>query len=341
MTKLPMLGATALTLTLATTAFADTPTLTISVYGVAQDAYKADLYDPFEAKCGCKLVVEAGNSSERLAKLEANAAAPVVDVIAFSDANALDAETKGLLAPLDPAKVPNMANIYDFAQDPVGGHMAVGYTFYGTSIVYRSDKVTVNSWLDLFSDPLKGQVALPNITTTQGPLALFMLQKALGKESDDFVDAIDLVAANKDNIVTFYEKGSQIPQLLQQEEILAAVVGRFGWANIKKLDMPIAWAAPKEGQTGGMNVLAMVKGTAQADLAQSFIDYWLSAEVQTKLAEGLVDSPVNTAVTVSDEIADGLTYGADTAASMSFLAPAVQAAHRDAWLAGWNEKVAQ
>ena len=30
-------------------------TLTISVYGFAQDAYKKLVYDPFEAKCGCKL----------------------------------------------------------------------------------------------------------------------------------------------------------------------------------------------------------------------------------------------------------------------------------------------
>lgn len=70
---------------------------------------------------------------------------------------------------------------------------------------------------------------------------------------------------------------------MQQEEILAAVVGRFGWPGIKKINMPIAWATPKEGQTGGMNVLALAKGAKQSDLALKFIDYWLSAEVQQKI----------------------------------------------------------
>lgn len=316
-------------------------TLTISVYGIAQDAYAEALYKPFEARCGCKLVIESGNSAERLAKLEANAAAPVVDVIAFSDANALEAANKGLIVPIDPAKVPNLANIYEFARDPLGNGTAIGYTFYGTSIVYRSDKVKVESWLDLFSDELKGQIALPNISTTQGPITLMMLEKAAGGSDPAFGTALDLIAKHKGDVVTFYERGSQIPQLLQQEEILAAVAGRFGWPAIAKLDMPVAWAMPKEGQTGGMNVLALAKGAKDEDLAYQFIDYWLSAEVQEKLALGLVDSPVNTGVTVPAEIADSLTFGPEMANSIHFLPPAQQIEHRDAWLAGWNAKVAQ
>lgn len=321
-------------------AFAET-TLTVSVYGIAQDEYTAALYKPFEEKCGCKLVVETGNSSERAAKLEANSANPVVDVIALSDTDALVAGRKGLLQPLDPAAIPNMAQIYEFARDPVGDNWAVGYTFYGTSIVYRSDLVTVESWLDLFSDELKGQVALPNITTTQGPIMLYMLESALGSDDPNFAKAIELVAQHKDDVVTFYEKGSQIPQLLQQEEILAAPVGRFGWANLRKLDLPITWATPKEGQTGGMNVLSIVAGTKQPELAAQFIDFWLSAEVQQKLAEGLVDSPVNTTVEVPEDIAEGLTYGAETAAAIHFLPPALQVEHRNGWLDAWNNQVAR
>lgn len=322
-------------------ALAQDKTLTISVYGIAQDAYAEALYKPFEAMCGCKLVVESGNSAERLAKLEANAAAPTIDVIAFSDANALEAANKGLIVPIDAAKVPNVANIYEFARDPLGNGTAIGYTFYGTSIVYRTDKVTIDSWLDLFSPDLQGLVALPNISTTQGPITLMMLEKAAGGTDPGFGTAIDLIAKHKGDIVTFYERGSQIPQLLQQEEIVAAVAGRFGWPAIAKLGMPVAWAMPKEGQTGGMNVLALVKGAKDDALALQFIDYWLSAEVQEKLALGLVDSPVNTGVTVPAEIADSLTFGPDMANAITFLPPAQQVENREAWLAGWNAKIAQ
>lgn len=341
MTK-TLLAAASLIALSAGIAAADDKTLTISVYGVSQDEYKASLYAPFEEKCGCKLVIEQGNSSERLAKLEANKAKPVVDVIAFSDANALDASNKGLTQAIDPAKVPNLANLYDFAQDPIGGNKAVAYTFYGTSIAYDSAVIDgIDSWLDLLSDKLKGQVAIPNISTTQGPITLYMIEKALGSDDMNFTKAIEKVAENRDGIVTFYEKGGQIPQLMQQGEIAAAPIGRFGWANLVKTVPTAKWAAPKEGQTGGMNVLALVEGTQKADLAYEFINYWLSDEVQQKIAEALVDSPVNKNVTVSDEIAGNLSYGAEMAASISFVPAAAQLENRDAWLAGWNDKVAQ
>ena len=341
MSKHLFLAASALALSAGFAAAAD-KTLTISVYGASQDAYQAGLYTPFEEKCGCKLVIEQGNSSERLAKLEANAAAPVVDVIAFSDANALEAAQKGLTQPLDHAKLSNIANLYDFAQDPVGDKAAVAYTFYGTSIAYDGAVIdSVDSWLDLFSDKLKGQVALPNISTTQGPVTLYMIEKALGSEDPTFAKAIEKVAENRDNIVTFYEKGGQIPQLMQQGEIAAAPIGRFGWANLIKTVPTAKWAAPKEGQTGGMNVLALVKGSQNEELAYEFIDYWLSAEVQQAIALSLADSPVNKLVEVPADVAENLSYGEEMAAAISFVPAQAQIEHRNSWLEGWNAKVAQ
>lgn len=113
-------------------------TLTISVYAFAQDAYKEALYDPFEALCNCKLVIETGNSVERMAKIEANAADPVIDMAVISSHDALSLAQKGLLQPIDPAKLTNYDKLYASAQDPLGDHMAVGYTFYASSIVYLS-----------------------------------------------------------------------------------------------------------------------------------------------------------------------------------------------------------
>ena len=75
-----LLASSALLLVTAPAASAQEKTLTISVYGFAQDAFKELVYTPFEQKCGCKLVVETGNSVERLAKMEANKANPVIDM---------------------------------------------------------------------------------------------------------------------------------------------------------------------------------------------------------------------------------------------------------------------
>ncbi|NEJ70327.1 extracellular solute-binding protein [Rhizobium phaseoli] len=316
-------------------------TLTISVYAFAQDDFRTLVYDPFEAQCGCKLVVETGNSVERLAKLEANKANSVIDLAAVSMADALAASRAGLIDKIDTAKLPSFGKLYDVAKDPNGDGMSVGYTFYATSIAYRSDKMKIDSWTDLLKPEYVGHVAFPNVTTNQGPPALYMLGLALGKDTPDLKGPIEALGEKKDEIVTFYEKSSQLVQLMQQEEIWAAPIGRFSWAGFTKLDVPVAWATPKEGQTGGMNVLVLTKGSKNQDLALEFMDFWLSTDIQTKLAEKLIDSPANREVKLSEAAANNLTYGEETARSLKLIPSAVALDNRAGWLKTWNEKVGQ
>jgi putative spermidine/putrescine transport system substrate-binding protein len=316
-------------------------TLTISVYAFAQDDFKTLVYDPFEAQCGCKLVVETGNSVERLAKMEANKANPVVDLAAVSMADALAASRAGLTDKIDTTKLANFDKLYDVAKDPNADGMSVGYTFYATSIAYRSDKMKIESWADLLKPEYVGHVAFPNVTTNQGPPALYMLGLSLGKDTPDLQGPIAALGEKKDDIVTFYEKSSQLVQLMQQEEIWAAPIGRFSWAGFTKLDLPVAWATPKEGQTGGMNVLVLTKGSKNQDLAMQFMDFWLSTEIQTKLAEKLIDSPANSEVKLSEAAAGNLTYGEETAKSLKLIPSAIALDNRAGWLKTWNEKVGQ
>ncbi|AVH44588.1 ABC transporter substrate-binding protein [Agrobacterium tumefaciens] len=340
MKKIILASGTALMLTMGA-AEAQDKTLTISVYAFAQDEFKELVYTPFEKQCGCKLVVETGNSVERLAKMEANKANPVVDLAIVSMADALSATRKDLIQKIDASKVPNIEKLYDIAKDPNGDGMSVGVNFYATSIVYRTDKMKIDSWADLLKDDIVDHVAFPNVTTNQGPPALYMLGKAIGKDTPDLSGAIEAVGEKKDDIVTFYVKSSQLVQLMQQEEIWAAPIGRFSWAPFTKLDLPLAWATPKEGQTGGMNVLVVPKGTKNEDLALQFMDFWLSTDVQKALAEKLVDSPTNREVKVSDEVANNITYGDETAKSLQLIPSDVTLDNRDKWLSEWNAKVGQ
>ncbi len=322
-------------------AHADDKTLTISTYSISQDDFKTIVYEPFEKICGCKIVVETGNSVQRLAKMEENKDHPVVDMAVVSMADALNASRKGLLDKIDTSKLANFNKLYDIAKDPNHDGMSVGYTFYSTSIVYRSDKMKIDSWADLLKPEYASHIAWPNVSTTGGPPSLYMLGLALGKDAPDLAAPIAAIGEKKDDIVTFYETSSQLVQLMKQEEIWAAPTGRFAWAPFTKLGMPIAWATPKEGQTGGMNVMILTKGSKNQALAMQFMDFWLSTEVQTKLAEKMVDSPANKEVKVSDAVAANITYGEDTAKSLKLIPSAVALDNRAGWVKTWNEKVGQ
>lgn len=316
-------------------------TLTISVYGFAQDAFKDILYTPFEAICDCDLVVETGNSVERLAKLEANKANPVVDMAVMSHFDALQAARADLIQPIDVSKLSNYELLFDAVKDPIGDNLAIGYTAYATSIVYRTDKVKIESWNDLFQDDLKGRVAFPNITTTQGAISLYMVGKAMGDDDMSLKAPMGRIAENRDDFVTFYERTSSLIQLFQQDEIWAASTGRYAWEGLHNIDVPMGWAEPKEGQTGGINVMVMTKGTKNEELALKFMDFWLSTPIQTKLAEAIVDSPVNSEVNLPPEIAENLTYGEAVINNLQLIPAADILDHREEWIETWNNEVAQ
>jgi putative spermidine/putrescine transport system substrate-binding protein len=71
------------------------------------------------------------------------------------------------------------------------------------------------------------------------------------------------------------------------------------------------------------------------------MDFWLSTEIQTKIAEKLVDSPANKEVKVSDEVANNITYGEETAKSLQLIPSDVVLDNRDTWLKEWNAKIGQ
>ncbi len=257
----------------------------------------------------------------------------------LSTHDAPGAANKGLLQPIDVSRLSNFEKLYDMAKDPLGDNLGIGYTFCATSIVYRTDKVQVDSWADLLSPELAGNVALPDITTTRGPPSLYMIGKAVGDPDYSLKTPVSMVAENADNIVTFYVRSSPLAQLMQQEEIRAAPVGRFAWGRFKNNGLPMAWATPAEGQTGGMNVMVMTKDNGNEDPALQFMDFWLSSEIQTKLAEALVDSPSDSEVVLSEETASNLTYDADTVATLDLLPPEVIVNTRADWLDAWNASV--
>jgi putative spermidine/putrescine transport system substrate-binding protein len=338
---LALIGAGLLTLA-ASPAHAEKRSLVLSAYPIAQPLFNKIVYGPFKEKCGCDIVVETGNNADRIAKLDARRANPVVDLVLLSDFGMLEASRKGLIAPLDVSKLKNYSQIYPFARNPIGSNYAVGYTIYSVGLVYRTDKIkSLTSWKDLWRDDLKGRIALPDVSTTQGPLALQMADLAWGGKNENFATGMQKILGIKNNVVTFTKNSAQLSSLFAQDEIWAAPVARFTWSQLMKTGMPLKWSIPAEGQAAGMNVMGIVKKSKNADLAYQLIDFWLSKEVQTALAMELVDSPVNTQVVLPKDKAEFNTYGGEHIASLKFVNPETLLKHRSAWLEQWNKGISK
>lgn len=335
-------GLLAVSLGLSLPAAAQTRSLVVSTYGLNGDLLKKHVYDPFKAQCKCDLVIETGNVAERLAKLEARRANPVVDLIQMPDFTALEASNKGLLQPIDLARLKNLGDVYDFARDPLRNQQAVAYTVYSVGLVVRTDKpasASIASWKDLWKPELKGHLMLANITGNQGLATLYMADRAWGGLATDMSTGLGKIAEIKGHAVTFYTQTAQMTALFAQDEAWAAPVGRFAWLNLKKTGKPLKWVVPKEGQLGVMNVLAIPKGAKNADLAQQLIDFWLSRDVQTALANDLVDSPINRSARPRADALEALTFGPEQINSLVFMKPELVVRERAGWVTQWNRMV--
>lgn len=99
-------------------AMAQRRSIVLSAYTLNQDLFHKHIYLPFRQRCQCEILLETGNAADRLAKLEARRAHPIVVLIQLTDFAALEASTKGLLETLDYSKIPNAQQIHDFARDP-------------------------------------------------------------------------------------------------------------------------------------------------------------------------------------------------------------------------------
>ncbi|MDB5045158.1 MAG: transporter, periplasmic spermidine putrescine-binding protein PotD [Deinococcus sp.] len=320
-------------------AHAQKATLVVSGFGIAQDKIDKNITRPFEAKCNCNVVFEVGNNADRLAKLGARRANPNIDVVLLADYLAKQASSQGLLEQLDPALLTNYNKLYDFARDPLKDGTSVAFTVYSVGIVYRTDKITkpITSWKDLWRPELAGKVALPNITTTQGPPTVWLVNKAYGGKDSNVSPAFNQLGKLK--VLTYYNQSSQLTSLFAQDEIWAAPVGRFAWGSLLNTKKPLAWARLSDGQAGLVNVASIVKGSKNSAPAHQFIDFMLSTPVQRAQALDLVDSPANKQVKLPAAVAAQLTVGINQVAGLRFMDTAYVLANRDNWIQRWNREV--
>lgn len=259
------------------------------------DGYMApDAVSGFTAATGepAEMVVHATNE-DIMGKLLASGGAGY-DVVFVSSPFAEVLNNLGLLEPIDPAKVPNLANLYTEAtalpHDP-GNHFSVPYAWGTTGLCYRSDLVSPepSSWKDLLapSDANKGKVTL--LGTDRWLLAAGFLARGYSVNETDQakIDEVqaDLTAAKATMLAfddtTFYSK------LVSGEANL--VHAWDGWCNYGIAENPaIKFVVPSEGSDLWVDTMVVMKASENKDAAFKFVNYILDAQNHKWAAENIL-----------------------------------------------------
>ena len=312
--------------------------LTISTFSFNAELLQKNVYDPFMEQTGCELIVEGGKNAERVTKIKESPDA--YDVVIIGDSFITDLINEGLIAEIDSSKLTNLDALYDCAKAPFGEQYGPAYTFNRLGIVYDSAfcPIELTSWADLWSPELEGSIAIPDITATSGPLFYYATANAFGLTPGTDDDAIfEKLAELKPNVVRTYTSANDTITMLNQGEISAAVLLDYSYTSAKQASEDYVWVDPAEGSYSGFNAINILKDCENMELAEAFVDFYISYDVQ--LAEALdgVDSPVRKDVELTEEQAQNFTYGEETINSLLFPDWTVINDSMADWVNRWNE----
>ncbi|TDQ42843.1 ABC transporter substrate-binding protein [Aureibacillus halotolerans] len=319
----------------------DKKELVVSTWGFASEFFEENVYKPFEEEHNVDIVVEIGNNADRLNKVRQGSTP--VDVIFLSDYYANQGIADGLFAEVDREKLTNVESIYDVAQAPLGEKYGPAYTIARFGIAYDTEAVDseITSWSDLWNPELAGKLTLPGITTTAGPMMLDAASLVGGAPEFNEDVAIQKASELNDSVVKYYGKTSELVNMFGRGEVAVGPVMEMYLADLQEAVPSVEFVSPEEGAYAVMNTVNIVESSDNQELANEFINWMLSKEVQTASAKNKIDSPVNTQVELTDEEAAGLTYGKDVVESLRSLDMENVNANMKNWIDRWNREVAR
>jgi spermidine/putrescine-binding protein len=259
-----------------------------------------ELVEEFEKETGAR-VVESNfeNNEELAAKLRAGRSG--FDLVCPTDYAVASLVKDGLLAGIDPARVPNLVHLSPRFRDPPydrGNRHSVPYQWGVTGIAWRKGAVdpAPTSWKDLFDEEKlarwKGRVSMLNDLRELTAAALLAAGHSPNTRDPAQIAEAGALLARQKPYLAKYDSNDFGTSLVAKETILAQ-----GWngqfANSQVEDGEILFVVPEEGALTYVDNWAIPKDAPDKDLAEQFIDFLLRPEVAAKAANERLYASVN------------------------------------------------
>ena len=269
--------------------------IVVTVNGGAFEKFtRSVVFTEFEKRTGGKIVAVAGLTMQTLAKLRASRDNPAMDVIRMDPPGTVPAAREGLLHKLDPAKIPNLKDLFPWALPKRGDYAADNSDYQTLAYNTKFIKTAPESWLDLWQPEFKGKVIIPDITTSHGVLFIAMLSKVLTGDFFNADAAFAKLVALKPNVQTYWTNHDQVIQLLTSGQAWMTP-----WISDRAVyqvsaGAPVDLVVPK--RDGALFVPADVMisaGTKRLALAEAYVNILLDPKIQAQNAEVILNGPSN------------------------------------------------
>jgi putative spermidine/putrescine transport system substrate-binding protein len=226
-----------------------------NVGGSNEQMYRQTIIPAFEKAHNVKIVYVAGNSSDTLAKLQAQKGHEQINVAVMDDGPMYQAIQMGLCSKV--ADAPVMNDLYPLARL---GPTAIGVGMVATGIGYNEEAFkkmglpAPDSWNVLSDTRLKGKLGVPPITNTYGLHALVMPARMNGggeKNIDPGFNAMTKQVAP--NVLSWAPTPGEMDGLMQNGDVILAPYGSGRAVALQNTGFPLKFFHPmiRTGVVGG------------------------------------------------------------------------------------------
>ncbi|AHK79978.1 hypothetical protein M911_13380 [Ectothiorhodospira haloalkaliphila] len=284
---------------------------TLVVYSAGPRPLAEAVVSDWEASTGHRVELFAATTGQIMARLEAERYRPRADVVVFASALAAESlKQRGALLPYQPE---GLNHTHEAWHDPDHHYVATSAAIVGVAL--RDGVGTVDlDWSELMSGQTGGRLTMPS-PSRSGSAGEFVLAYKLHHGDRAWDDYLAMRRAG----LEFSAANSQaIGGLLQGA--YQAIVGAVDYLIYRQVDQgaPVRMHYPPSGSALVIRPVAILADTPVEDLAQSFVDHYLSLPMQEKVAAQHL-LPARTDVPLSPARAgQGLpeTFNIDTAEAL-------------------------
>lgn len=252
------------------------------------DYIKPDLIEKFQQIHNCRVIVDTYDSNESMyAKIKLGSGG--YDIIVPSNYFMDIMSKQGMLQPIDTLLVPNIKNLdtqYVKRVDSSLLKYGIPYMVSSAGIAYRTDKVSdfEPSWGIFGKSEYKGRMTMLNdVRETMGAALNYLGYSANTTNPEEIEKATQLLIEWKKNLAKF--DSEQYKSGIASAEYLIINGYNGDTLQVIKEHPNVNFVYPKEGVTLVMDFMVLPKDAPNPQLAYTFMNYLLDAEVTAENME--------------------------------------------------------
>jgi putative spermidine/putrescine transport system substrate-binding protein len=277
-------------------------TLVVAGYGASvEKILRENVIPEFEREQGVTVQYIAGNSTDTLAKLQAQRGSQQFDVAMMDDGPMAQAVALGLCAPIEGL---DKSEFLSFVPFPGGTAMGMGLVaaglMYNKKVFDERGWPAPTSWTDLKDPKFVGKVIVPPISNGYGLLTTVMLARIDGGGETNIEPGFTAMKQVAPNVLAFEPSPAKMTEMFQTGEALLAVWGTARFQAFANTGFPVDFVYPREGAPALLTGVCPVAKTQVSPKAQAFVRMLLSSKTQKIMADLAGYAPVRKGVEVAN-----------------------------------------